>query len=167
MRERVGVDEKLPPVAIPALILNELYRHALDTQPEECCGLIVGDEIDRFQRLEACRNEMTQRHQADPVAYPRDGCEAFYMTETDYMRAEARAESSGLKVTAVYHSHVGSAVYLSAMDLAYAESGLFPFPGADQIVVSLFDGKIAGVGLFRRPSVENAFCGHRVEAQSP
>ena len=166
MRERVGIDEKLPPVAMPAPVLNELYRHALDTQPEECCGLIVGDEGNRFQRLEVCRNEMTQRHQADPASYPRDGHEAFYMTETDYIRAQARAESDRLKVTAVYHSHVGSAVYLSALDLEYAESGLFPFPDADQIVVSLLDGKVAGVGLFRRPSIGSVFSGHRVEPQS-
>lgn len=167
MRERVDVDETLPPVVMPAPILNELYQHALDTQPEECCGLIVGDAADRFQRIEVCRNEMTRRHQADPAANPRDGREAFYMTETDYIRAQVRAESEGLTVTAVYHSHVGSAAYLSAMDLEYAESGWFPFPEADQIVVSVLGGKVAGLALFRRESTRRAFAGHRVEPQVP
>ena len=167
MLERVDVDEMLPPVAIPAPILHELYRHALETQPEECCGLILGGGTERYQDLVRCRNEMTQRHQKDPVSYPRDGQEAFYMTEGDYLRAMDKAAEASQEVTAVYHSHVGSGVYLSAMDLEYAESRLFPFPAADHIVVSLVEGKVAGVGLFRRHAPREVFVGRLVEPLAP
>jgi proteasome lid subunit RPN8/RPN11 len=151
---------------MPGRIVNEMCAHALETQPEECCGLIIGRGEERYQRLIRCRNDMTQRHQKDPVAYPRDGCEAFYMNEHDYMRAQEKAEGAGLEVTAVYHSHVGSAVYLSEMDLQYAESALFPFPDADHIVISVF-GKVRGLGLFRRNGAGGPFIGSTVEPLAP
>jgi len=167
MRQRVDVDETLPPVAMPAAILHELYRHALETQPEECCGLILGGASGRYLDLVRCHNEMTRRHQKDPVSYPRDGQEAFYMVESDYLRAMEKAAEEGLEITAVYHSHVGSGAYLSTMDLEYAESRLFPFPEADHIVVSLVEGKVGGVGLFRRSAPRGPFTGRRVEPLVP
>ena len=162
MGRRTDVDETQTPVRVSGRILNELYAHALDTQPEECCGLIVGDANDRYQRVVRCRNEMTRRHQRDPVAYPRDGRDAFYMNEHDYLREQAKADREGLMITAVYHSHVGSAAYLSEMDLEYAESALFPFPAADHIVVSVSEGSVRGLGVFRRDEPGSVFRGRSV-----
>jgi proteasome lid subunit RPN8/RPN11 len=166
MGRRADVDETLQRTLMPARIVNEMCTHALEAQPEECCGLIVGHGAERYQRLIRCRNDMTQLHQNDPIAYPRDGCEAFYMNEHDYMRAQEKAESEEFEVTAVYHSHVGSAVYLSEMDLEYAESAFFPFPDADHIVISVF-GKVRGLGLFRRNGPGGSFTGSVVEPESP
>ncbi len=140
---RIDVDEVLPSVEIPRSTLNDLYAHAIETLPEECCGLIVGTDEDRFQRVVRCRNEMTMHHRQDPVEYPRDGSEAFYRNSLDYMMAHEEAEARGAQVTAVYHSHVGVGAYLSGMDLAYAVSAGFPFPKADHIVVAVFDRKVA------------------------
>ena len=102
-----------------------------------------------------------------PIAYPRDGREAFYMNEHDYLRETERAEAEALSVTAVYHSHVGSAVYLSEMDLEYAQSELFPFPDAEQIVVSVSERKVHGLGLFERASRDAPFVGRPVEPLVP
>jgi proteasome lid subunit RPN8/RPN11 len=67
-------------------------------------------------------------------------------------------------VTAVYHSHVDMGAYLSELDLEYAEHGLFPFPEADQIVVSVVDGRVAedGVAVFRRDGQGGSFRGRRL-----
>ena len=138
---------RLPSVEIPRRILNDLYAHAIQSLPEECCGLIVGTDEDRFERLVRCRNEMTMRHRQDPVEYPRDGTEAFYMNSLDYMIVYEEAEARGARVTAVYHSHVGVGAYFSGMDLDYAESENFPFPDADHIVVAIFDRKVDSVGF--------------------
>ncbi len=165
MRRRIDVDETLAPVAVPGRILNELYGHALETLPEECCGLLLGGEDPRFRTLVRCRNVMTQHHQQDPAHYPRDGRQAFWMSEADYQRAEQQAEAAGERVTAVYHSHVGAGAYLSALDLEYAENALFPFPDADQIVVAVAHRKIDAVGLFRRAA--GAFAGHTVVSGQP
>jgi proteasome lid subunit RPN8/RPN11 len=152
-------------VAIPADVLDELYKHAVEAAPDECCGLIVGDEVRRYRQVHRCRNDMTAKHQGDPVAFPRDARTAFYMNEHDYMTVQKGAAGTGRQVTAVYHSHVGAGAYLSEMDLAYAESELFPFPGADQIVVPVHDGKVGNPGIFVRAA--DGFSGHpvrRIEA---
>lgn len=167
VRRRVDVDEALRPVLIPGRILNEMFTHALETLPEECCGLIVGNEHQRFRGLVRCRNEMTQRHRSDPQRYPRDAREAYYMNEGDYQRALEQAEDAGEHVTAVYHSHVGSGAYLSETDLEYAESALFPFQEADQIVVAVFERRVTGVGIFQRKEIRRPFVGRRLESAGP
>ena len=164
MGRRTDVDGSLSPVLMPGRILNELSTHALEAELEECCGLIVGDDRERYQQLVRCRNEMTQRHQNDPLRYPRDGTEAFYMNEHDYQRAQEKAEAEGRRVTAVYHSHVGSAVYFSEMDLEYAENEWFPFPDAEHIVISLSEGAVHGLGLFSRQGPDGVFRGRSVKA---
>ena len=161
-QRRIDVDEALPSVEIPRRILNDLYAHAIETLPDECCGLIVGTDEDRFQRLVRCRNEMTMHHRQDPVEFPRDGSEAFYMNSLDYMMVQEEAEARGARVTAVYHSHVGVGAYLSGMDLAYAESASFPFPDADHIVVAVFDRKVDSVAFFRQDGEGQSFLGRTV-----
>ena len=161
-QRRIDVDEALPSVAIPRPILNDLYAHAIQSLPEECCGLLVGTDEDRFQRLVRCRNEMTMRHRQDPIEYSRDGSEAFYMNSLDYMIAHEEAEARGARITAVYHSHVGVGAYLSGMDLAYAESANFPFPDADHIVVAIFDRKVDSVAFFRKGGAGQSFIGRTV-----
>ncbi len=171
---RVEVDRSLQPVVLPARIVLEIFGHAWETRPEECCGLIVGGGGQPFRRLVRCRNEMTRRHQADPVAYPRDGQAAFWMSEVDYMHTRDEAEAAGERVTAVYHSHVKEPVYLSEMDLDYARHALFPFPDAAQIVVavpdpdashltmSLEDGCAQGIGIFAWDPAAEAFRGRQI-----
>jgi adenylyltransferase/sulfurtransferase len=162
---RIDVDDSLAPIGLPADLLHELCKHALETQPEECCGLVLGDAERRFQQLVRCRNEMTALHQNDPVAHPRDGRAAFYMSAHDYLKALEDAEAAGLDVTAVYHSHVGVGAYLSEMDQEYAAQPLFPFPDADQIVIPVYDRTVRPVAIFRRGA--DGFVGHPVVRLDP
>lgn len=161
MARRVDLDHTLAPVSVPAPILHELCRHALENLPEECCGLIVGNSLERYLRAVSCRNDMTLRHRRDPTTYPRDGRAAFFMNPHDYDIALKEAEAAGESITAVYHSHVGAGPYLSEMDLAYAEHPGFPFPAADQIVLPVFERVVRDVALFRRTA--GGFVGHPIE----
>lgn len=164
--QRIELDHRAAPLVVPGRILNELCSHAVETQPEECCGLVTGTETERFLSVYRCRNEMTLRHRQEPDLYPRDGRSAFYMSEVDLLKSQRDAESRGQKVTAVYHSHVGAGVYLSEMDLAYAEQELFPFPDAAQIVIAAWDRKVARVGVFER-GAGGDFAGRPVVAETP
>ncbi len=161
MAPRIDVDPLLAPVRMPAEILHELCQHALETSPEECCGLIVGNALERYRRLVRCQNIMTAKHEQDPVEYPRDGRAAYHMSEHDYQQACREAEEAGESVTAVYHSHVGADPYLSEMDLLYAQHAGFPFPDADQIVVPVYGRQVRDVAVFRR--VGSGFAGHPAE----
>lgn len=167
MARRVDVDSSLPPLVLPGRILNELCAHALETLPEECCGLILGQRGARFSRVVRCRNEMTRLHRADPHTHPRDGSTAFWMNEADYAHAQELAEAAGDEVTGVYHSHVDVGPYLSELDLDYAEHALFPFPRADQIVIAVQERHVVGAGWFQREAAGKPFVGRTVVLAAP
>jgi proteasome lid subunit RPN8/RPN11 len=140
----------------------------------------VGDAAERYRRLVRCRNDMTRRHQEDAAAFPLDGGAAFWMNEIDTLHAREEAEAAGQWVTAVYHSHVGSEAYLSELDQRYARHPLYPFPGADQIVVAVpetgashlaihcdDEGCARGIALFVWDGPASRFRGHRVRPEAP
>lgn len=162
---RVELDPALPPVRMAGRVLNELYAHAREAFPEECCGLVAGTPGDRHRMVYRCRNEMERRHRLDPETFPRDAREGFYMNELDYQRASRDASAWSGRITAVYHSHVGFGVYLSDLDLEFAGGGLFPFPRADQIVISVLEGRVDEVGLFARDAGGGFRAGRRVRAE--
>jgi proteasome lid subunit RPN8/RPN11 len=167
VRSRIDLNDDLSPVQMPGRVLHELCQHALETQPEECCGLMAGADEERFQIVYRCRNEMTMRNQDDPVAYPRDGREAFLMSDSDLLVAQRDAESRAQRVTAVYHSHVGAGAYLSEMDQEFAEHELFPFPDAAHVVIAVWERKVARVGIFERDAETGVYVGRSLEPRTP
>jgi proteasome lid subunit RPN8/RPN11 len=157
VRARVELNRNLEPVPCPAPVLSELCNHALETAPEECCGLVIGSARQRFEQVHRITNVMTRMHLADPAAFPRDARHAFYMAELEYLEAQKHAEARGRRVTAVYHSHVEAGAYLSPEDLAYAEHPLFPFPRAAHIVVSVLGGRVKEAAIFEIDSAAGTF----------
>ena len=87
------------------------------------------------------------------------------MSPTDIEKVSQEADERGERITAVYHSHIGAGAYLSEMDLAYAEHAFFPFPDADQIVVTVIERTARDIAVFRRS--ERGFEGHRIERVAP
>ncbi len=164
-RERIDLEEGRPPLLIARRVLNEFCAHARETQPEECCGLITGDGEQRFRTVYRCRNEMTLYHRKDPERYPRDGKKAFYMNESDYLKAMEDAESRGETVNAVYHSHVGAGSYFSAMDQEFASHELFPFPDVAHVVISVWDEQVNQLGVFERDDASGQFTGRSLEVE--
>jgi adenylyltransferase/sulfurtransferase len=162
VRKRIEVDLDLAPVLLPAAVLNEVFAHAIEAAPEECCGLILGPAPGAFHRVVRCRNDMTLWHRRDAVVYPRDGREGFYMNEQDYLRADEEATAAGQRITCVYHSHVEAGAWFSEMDQDFAEQPLFPFPEADHLVVALVGGKIVDQAIFRRDAASDRFVGRSV-----
>lgn len=166
MTDRVELDLDRERCRLPSDVLNELCRHALDVAPEECCGLLLSplSEPDP-SRVVRITNVMTKMHVADPDAFPRDARHAYYMSEVEYLRAIQEAEERAERVSAVYHSHFGQGCYLSQDDIAFASHPLFPFPDADQIVISLLDGQVQQIGRFApNPDAPGGFEGRLVEA---
>lgn len=150
MRQRIVVDPDREPEVIPANVLHDVFAHAREADPEECCGLIIGDESARYRQVVRCRNDMTLQHRRDPAAYPRDGREGFFMNEQDYARAEQEAKATRARVVCVYHSHVGCGAWFSELDQEFAGQPLFPFPDASHLVVSVMGGKVVDQALFQR-----------------
>ena len=105
---------------------------------------------------------MTRKHLADPESFPRDARHAYYMNETEYLKAQEEAEHNGEQVTAIYHSHVDAAAYLSEDDLSFADHVLFPFPDADQIVLGSSEHGVRDKAVFLRAPETGEFSGHPV-----
>jgi proteasome lid subunit RPN8/RPN11 len=159
---RVESDDSRPAIAIPAAVLHEVRRHALETNPEECCGLVTGTREDFYRTVSRCTNVMTRMHLNNPEAFPRDAMQAYYMNEIEYLRAQEEAESRGEFVSAVYHSHVDAGAYLSEDDIRFAEHVLFPFPDAAQIVLGVWDRAVQAQAVFIRDRDSGEFVGHPV-----
>lgn len=160
MPGRVEIDPARAPVEVPAALFNELCAHARESDPEECCGLVSGDDRVRFRHAHRCHNVMTALHHEDPVRWPRDGREAFHMDETEWLDVVQRCEKDGDRVTAVYHSHVGSGAYFSEMDQQFALEPGYPFPEADHIVLAVVDHRVVSSAIFRRDPDTGRHQGH-------
>lgn len=164
--EPILVSSSAPVVRICARLMSDMCAHALESQPEECCGLVVGTDENRFSQIYRCRNVMTMKHQEQPEQFSRDGRHAYYMSEADYLRAQQDAGGRGEMVTAVYHSHVGAGLHFSVVDQLYARQDLFPFPEAAQIVISVWD-RVFKVGIFEPEAGPDGFRGFPLEAEEP
>lgn len=166
---RIEVNPELPPLTIAPRLLNEMQAHAVETAPEECCGLLTGAAPGRFQTAHRCQNDMTKLHLQNPAEYPRDGRRAFHMNEGDYLRVLTAAEAQGAMVTGVYHSHADAGAYFSAMDQSFAAGPAFPFPDAWHVVIPVFEGLAKSAAAFRRTNAAEgapAFEGRRLIAEA-
>jgi adenylyltransferase/sulfurtransferase len=161
------VNPELAPVVIARRLLNEIYTHALESHPEECCGLLTGKRAGWFDATHRCRNEMTRLHRRDPVVHPRGGEKAFHMNEFDYVRVQRDAEAIGARVTGVYHSHVEAGAYFSEDDQESALHELYPFPKVDHIVVSVVERAVKEVAAFRWVAEEDGFEGRPLVVETP
>ena len=99
---------------------NEMVGHAYDGLPDEACGLLAGPPgLDRCTAFYPCRNaaESSKLYTVDPK---------------DHLRADRDAESKGLEIIGVMHSHTHTDAYPSPTDVAQA-----PDPAWHYVIVSL------------------------------
>ncbi len=99
---------------------KEMVGHAYDGLPEEACGLLAGAPgTDRCTAFYPCRNaaESSRVYTVDPK---------------DHLRADRDAESKGLEIMGVMHSHTHTEAYPSPTDVAQA-----PDPSWHYVIVSL------------------------------
>jgi proteasome lid subunit RPN8/RPN11 len=116
--------------------LRSIYAHALESYPEECCGLIANHNGER--RVFRCSNAQNRLHAIDPKAYPRDARTAYTLDPEQLLRI-LRFLGSEESIRLVYHSHPDHDAYFSPEDRRQAlvfgsEPGL---PHAAQLVVSV------------------------------
>lgn len=117
---------------------EEISRHAVQTFPEECCGVVLFDgETDQVRPLKNIQNQL---HAIDPETYPRDATIAYAMEQKELDSIIREAETSGARIKAFYHSHPGHEAYFSQEDRAYATPfGEPTYPESAQIVISIYD----------------------------
>ncbi|MGE5816994.1 MAG: Mov34/MPN/PAD-1 family protein [Deltaproteobacteria bacterium] len=135
---------------------NEISRHAQDTFPEECCGVVLSfGATERVQRLQNLQNRL---HALDPQTYPRTALIAYAMDPKELEAVIDAAHNRGAKLKAFYHSHPNHDAYFSEEDKAFATPfGEPTFPGAAQIVVSIYDKVVKRMCAFLWSEEEKDF----------
>lgn len=139
---RVGPFRRVDAGRYAAEILDAVRRHAEETYPRECCGLVLEDGVHRAE------NVQDELHAEDPERHPRTARTAFVLAPRDQLRL-ARAHRDG-RALAIYHSHVDAGAYLSDADLAGATlEGRPLYPGLELVVVACDAGRAGEVAVYR------------------
>ena len=135
---------------------NEISRHAEETFPEECCGVIFSKgTADHVYRLKNIQNQL---HNLDPQTYPRTAAIAYAMDHKELESVSDSNERSGAKLKAFYHSHPNHDSYFSPEDKAFASPfGEPTFPSTAQIVISIYDRVVKQIRAFAWSDEERDF----------
>lgn len=110
--------------------IAELIAHARETFPNECCGLLAGQD-GRVTRVYRGRN-------IDESPY------TYRLDDRQLLQFLREIDDSGLDLVGIYHSHTASEARPSRTDVARAF-----YPQATYVIVSLKDRDSPVVRAFR------------------
>ena len=165
-RERAAavLEPDRPAVPLPAKLLADVYAHARECYPEECCGLLLAPEGRLPQRIVRCTNVQTLRKSRGESAL--DARYAYWIDERQLLRALQEADERGELLAVVYHSHVDTEAYFSHADL---QGALGPeqeplYPGAAHMVLSVREGGVRAAVCYVWDAGRRVFVGHPVVA---
>jgi [CysO sulfur-carrier protein]-S-L-cysteine hydrolase len=109
-------------LTLPANVYAEMVGHCLGGLPDEACGLLGGDATSGA----VARCYPTRNLAASAKLYTVDPAE--------HLRADRDAESRGIEIMGVFHSHTHTDAYPSPTDVSQA-----PDPAWHYVIVSLRD----------------------------
>lgn len=92
--------------------IQQMCKHGEDTYPYECCGILLGKKAgDDLRVIEVLRAENVHRD-SKHIRYA--------IAPREYLQAERLADSRGLQVVGLYHSHPDHKPKPSFYDLEHA-----------------------------------------------
>ena len=112
-----------------------MILHALQEDPLECCGVLLGsgdDEATEFVRISNVAEDKERRYSMDPL---------------EQSAAEQRADADGRSITGIFHSHTFSQAYPSTTDVRNAVNSMWTTP--IYVLVSLVEKTRPVVRAFR------------------
>ncbi|MCY4449465.1 MAG: M67 family metallopeptidase [Chloroflexi bacterium] len=115
---------------IPAEIRDAMVQHALEEDPNECCGILAGAGRIVLQHYRITNTEKS------PYRYSMDGRELNQVLR--------ELDDNGWEMQVIYHSHTHSPAYPSDTDVRLAAN----WPDPYYLLVSLMDKQSPDVRLF-------------------
>lgn len=110
---------------LTSAVYARMIGHCYDGLPLEACGLLGGfEDATSGAKATFCY----------PTGNVAESAKLFTVDPKDHLRADRDAESRGLTILGVFHSHTHTVAYPSPTDVAQA-----PDPGWHYVVVSLAD----------------------------
>lgn len=123
--------------------LDIMKRQAEAAYPQECCGFLLGRELEGNKTVEevfavenACEDSPHNR---------------FLIPANRVKEAGRQARTQGMEVLGFYHSHPDAEARPSAFDLEHA------WPWYSTIVLSVIKGKVAEVASWRMAEDRSGF----------
>ena len=117
-------------LSLPQAFVDEMIAHALEDAPNECCGIIAGQDGRAVKLFRA------QNSEASPYRYNVD--------PKDLFRIYRQCEDNGWEFIVIYHSHTASEAYPSATDVRLAF-----WPETHYVLVSLMNRENPVLRAFR------------------
>ena len=118
----------LPTARLSKEIATKINAHGAETYPHECCGALLGREIDANQREITALFPLVNRRDDSPR-------NRFQVTSEDVRDAEKAARQQGIDVLGWYHSHPDHPAKPSQFDQDHA------WPWYSYIIVSVANGR--------------------------
>ncbi len=143
-------------------LLAEVFAHARECYPEECCGLMLGPPGAEPRQVVRCTNVQNVRLAKGESKLAAS--QGFWIDEQELERALRAAEARGEELRVVYHSHVDTGAYLSHTDLeaALGPEGTPLWSGVGQLVVSVAESGVREAALFEWDEERQAYVGRLV-----
>ena len=110
--------------------LDEMYKDALQSFPDECCGFFLGKELEDERIV---TNILVVNNSKEG-----DKRRRFEISPKDYLNAERFADDNDLQLLGVYHSHPNHPAIPSEHDRVAAQ------PYFSYIIISVKENEIAG-----------------------
>ncbi len=147
------------PAVFQRSLLAEVFAHARECYPEECCGLMLGLPGAEPRQVLRCTNVQNVRLAKGESKL--DASQGFWIDEQELEQALRAAEERGEELRVVYHSHVDTGAYLSHTDLeaALGPEGTPLWSGVGQLVVSVAETGVWEAALFEWDEERGAYLG--------
>jgi proteasome lid subunit RPN8/RPN11 len=116
-------------IQIDKSVTEQMFKHAHQSYPEECCGFLFGMEDKKGNR------EISEIMVVDNIK-DENRNKRFEIDPLDYMRAEKRADELNLNLLSIYHTHPNHPAKPSEHDRVQA------IPYFSYIIISVSENRI-------------------------
>jgi cysteine synthase B len=127
-------------ITIPDDVHAEIREHGAEAYPDECCGVLIGEESGHVLEASPLLNTTTGERKR-----------RFLIGPDDYRVAEARAREVGSALIGFYHSHPNHPAIPSTFDLDHA------WPNMHYVIVSVQGGRPEASRSWRLRDDRSAF----------
>ncbi|MGE0824701.1 MAG: Mov34/MPN/PAD-1 family protein [Candidatus Binatia bacterium] len=135
-------------IHLSAQTWDAICRHATETFPEECCGVILVDNGNETVRQ--ITNMQNAMHAKDPQQFPRDATIAYFMEPKELLAVMNEVDRGRAGLKAFYHSHPDHDAYFSAEDKRQAMFGDDPsYPDTVYLVISIYSRQVRTIKAYQ------------------
>jgi proteasome lid subunit RPN8/RPN11 len=128
---------------VPKGIWAEMITHARGEAPNECCGLLAGNE-ERVAQIYPIQNLPSDDPRVTDLKVPADRRFRYIMDPKEQLLAFKKMRQSGVELLGIYHSHPHSPAYPSETDVRLAF-----YADVYYLIISLEDKERPQVRAFR------------------